>query len=416
MPWHYRQYGAPLSPIHKSHLNAITGDYGCPAQFRYTMDERADRGESLDERDTVSGKAAAGTAAHETIARALGKPALVEQLLAGKGGVTREQVAVVFEQEFTREVGQRTVQWYDDKSTSERGSDLLAERVDMIVGLLADLHKYVAKVELVEAGFVAPLGDYWLSGHIDLVYRPRQAPETIALADWKTGASKPVAIELDHGWEAGVYSTALARGFFLPRERIAVSSEPDGRTTATLGKHSVTHWSRYIAEREALERALVDIAVATAARAPLDDSGDAPPLCFAEFPSRIYHVHLADYVPYKKAGAKAVKRPEDLAHYGYDKPVARHKYVAGDRRGPAWLPVALASYDLPRLETRLRNVVGMIRMGRFIDQVGERCTRCAYAKSCLTSGYAPRGDERKTLERSLRVVPDVDVEQLSIDD
>jgi hypothetical protein len=113
---------------------------------------------------------------------------------------------------------------------------------------------------------------------------------------------------------------------------------------------------------------------------------------------------LADFVPYKKAGAKEVKRPEDLKHFGYVQPT-KHKYTAGELRGPAWLPVKLSEYDMPRLESRLRNVVGSIRMGRFIDQVGERCKRCSFKGDCLTGGYAPTGDARKSLERTLRTLP-----------
>jgi hypothetical protein len=44
-------------------------------------------------------------------------------------------------------------------------------------------------------------------------------------------------------------------------------------------------------------------------------------------------------------------------------------------------------------------------MGRFIDQVGERCKRCSFKGDCLTGGYAPTGDARKSLERTLRTLP-----------
>ncbi len=396
--WNYRAYGTASDPIHKSHLNAITGDYGCPRRFRYDMDARANRLPGADERDTVGGKAAAGTAAHETIARALTKPEVRDRLLAG-GVVTREQVSVVFAQEYVRELGGRAAQWYRDSEADE-----CDERISMIVGLLNRLHERVARVLAVEPGFIAPLGEYWLSGHIDLIYAPRDAPDAIAMCDWKTGASKPVQVELDHGWEAGVYSAAMHAGMFIARDQINCSATNEGKTVAVCGAHAVEHSSRYIAEREALERALIDLAryslPPTPFKAPLVTRFDC-------FPAQIHHVHLADYVPYKKAGKKAVKRPEDLAHYGYTSAVDKHAYVAGDMRGPAWLPVELHAYDLPRLEARLRNVVGMIRMGRFIDQVGERCNRCSHSVDCLSSGYAPRGEERKQLDLALRSV-DVD--------
>lgn len=414
MPWNYKRYGSASDPIHKSHLNNITGDYGCPRQFRYVMDAAADGASGADEQERISGKAAAGTAAHETIARALSSPDLRAHLLKG-GRIAADRVRGVFAEEMEREVGGRSVAWYG--KDEDREDDVLAERVTMITGLLNGLHEYVAHIHLLEAGFVARLGEYWLSGHVDIVYRPKYAAtlEEVAIADWKTGANKPLPIELDHGWEAGVYSTAVAQGYFFSREQIKCATLGTG-TVATLGQHKCAHPSKYIAERTVLEAAMIELAERcddalrqrtpeTAAQGIGIDSGPYDVRCFATFPSEIHHVHLADYVPYKKAGSKAVKRAEDLKFHGYDTPQKAHKYLAGDLRGPAWLPVALGEHDLPRLLARLRNVVGMIRMGRFIDQVGERCNRCSFARECLTSGYSPVGDDRKELERALRTIP-----------
>jgi hypothetical protein len=324
--------------------------------------------------------------------------------------------------------------WYG----KDEGKDaaLLGDRVDMVHGLLNDLHKHVAKVELVEAGFIARHNGYWLCGHVDLLYRPVSAPETIAMCDWKTSTHKPLAIELDHGWEAGVYSAAVRQGYFVPREQIRVEYDDHG-VTATLGKHSVRHKSRYIAEREVLERQLIDLAeqiekqlaplVNEAGRVfigPGDDVALELPdglevRTFGEFPSLIHNVHLGDYVPYRKAGKKEVKRPEDLAFYGYDRP-RTHNYAAGEKRGPAWLPVRLTEHDLARLGARMKRVIGMIRMGFFVDQVGDRCMRCSYAGDCLTSGYGPVGDGKKRLTQTLRALDksgnDDRTNDLSVDD
>lgn len=400
-PWH-RDFGTLSRPIHKSDMTRIVGDYGCPKQFQYEMTAR-DAGVE-DERDTVSGKAAAGTATHEVIARVLSAPATCAAVLGG-AAVPREQLTAALAREYARECGHRTALWY----RGETADNVLAERVEMIDGLLRDLHRYVADVVLVEPGFIAPLGPYWLSGHVDLLYRPRSNPRALALADWKTGASKPLQLELDHGWEAGVYSAAVSRGAWLPRETLTCIPAADGRVTATCGRHEVTHWSRYIAERRAIEAALIDIGH--------DMSNDAA-VHFGEWPAEVHHVHLADYVPYRKAGTKSVKRPEDLAFYGLQLPADKFKYTSGQRRGPAWLPVQLTEHDVPRITARLRNIVGMIRMGWFVDQVGERCTRCQYARQCLTSGYAPTGAERQSLERALGSTDRsaADAAGLSIDD
>lgn len=404
MAWNFKRYGGASDPIHKSHLNALTGDYGCPRQFKYEQDARVDRGEALEERQAVHGKAAAGTAAHEVIAAALTNVALRDHLLGG-GRVSLDNVQVAFNREWSREVGPREVRWYDTD-----GHEYLAERVAMIAGLLNGLHVHVAEVLLVEPGFVAPLGKYWLSGHIDLVYRSKLSPGAVAFADWKTGDTKASNIELDQGWEAGVYSAALRFGVFLPRE--SAQLEHDAEAGVWVGRSgAIRHSSRYIVERETLERLLVELATvqqhkpepeAREAAAAFARREALDVVRFDEFPARIHQVHLHDYLPYKKSGSKAVKRAEDLAWYGYEEPQRAHKYKAGDLRGPAWLPVALTEYDVPRLESRLRNVVNMIRMGLFIDQVGDRCVRCSHARDCLTSGYAPRGDQRDELERAMR--------------
>lgn len=411
LTWNHRAYGTANDPVHKSHLNAITGeDFGCPKKFWYDMQARAAAvsGGELEEQASISGKAAAGTAAHETIARALSNLDMRKHLLSG-GRCSRERLDAVFAEEYEREVGGRKVNWYGKDDGNEL--EVLAERMVMIAGLLNDLHKYVAEVLLIEPGFVAKLEDFWLCGHVDLVYRPKRAPSTVAICDWKTGAQKPAQIELDHGWEAGVYSTAVKRGYFFPREQIRVSTFPGG-TLASIGTFTVGHPSRYIAERNVLEAALIEFA--NTCDSVLSEGAqrvDVAPYdvrVFGEFPSEVYHVHMADYVPYKKAGSKAIKRVEDMAWLGLERPEPKHKYVKGDLRGPAWLPVKLAEYDMPRLAARLRNVVGSVRMGRFIDNVGEKCTRCSYGSDCLTAGYAPRGDARKDLERSLRAAAEAE--------
>jgi hypothetical protein len=400
MRWDYRKYGTANDPIHKSHLTSITGDYGCPKQFRYEMDARASGLERDDPGRAVSGKAACGTAAHETIARALQNPTMRERLLAPSAAhCTTADVRKVFLLELEREIGGRDVAWYDDNR-----DDLVTDRVAMITGLLNDLHKHVAAVELVEPGFIVRLGPYWLSGHVDLLYRPRENPSQLGLADWKTGATKPLPIELDHGWEAGVYSTAVHAGIFLPRESIEAGQRAGEPWIATARGQTARHASRYIAERNAAELALSEIARDIEAGRTLLDGGTRT---FRTFPDQIHHVHLADYVPYKKAGKKEAKRPEDLKFYGVDSPT-KVEYVAGQRRGPAWLPVRRTAYDVPRLAARLRDVVGMIRMGRFIDQVGEKCNRCAFATPCLNSGYAVQGDEARELEDSLGALDAVD--------
>lgn len=412
MPWDYRRYGAVTDPIHKSHLNSITGDYGCPKQFRYQMDARHTEAARCDDTDlTVSGKTACGTAVHETVARALSNLESQRSILSGRP-VNPVLVERVFREEFERETKGREVVWYKDKAEV-----VLADRVAMTVGLLNDMHRHVHSVVLVEAGFIVECGGYWLSGHIDLVYRPWAAPHRLAICDWKTTSTKPIELELDHSWEAGVYSAALHSGYFLPRESLEVTQDSAGIYTALvpgIGR-AHRHHSRYVAERDALEGALIEIGIALASVGPLPDHVSQLVRTYGEFPNRVHYVALQDYVPYKKGGSKQLTRREDIEFFGV---TGTHKFKAGERRGAAWLPVRITEHDVPRLQSRLRNVVGMIRMGRFIEQVGERCRRCHWADDCLNGGYAPQGTERAALERQLKLLgdeTDADAAELSVD-
>jgi len=336
--WRHQTYGTVADPIHKSHLNVFAGPYGCPRKFEL------DRQYTEDDTSSVSHTAALGTATHGLLAAYL---TLGETPPPDVSAVTRALMT-----------------WLGELA-AEVDPDDVRERAEMILGLYAHgLPRHVRRVVAVEAAFIAPFDEYWLSGHVDLVYEPLTGPRTLAIADWKTGAQKPHAIDLDHGWEAGVYSAALRHGTFVPH---------NGRTRAEL------------------EAILI-------ARAR---AGGLTPT-YGVMPSEIYHVHLADYVPYRKAGSKVVTRPEDLRAFGYSEPT-KHAYKAGQIRGGAWIPVRLTEHDLPRCKARLRQVVGTIRMGRMYDRPGVHCTWCRHMTPCLNSGYAEHtAAERKYLLNLLR--------------
>jgi len=380
--WNYRAYGSLGEPIHKSHLNTITSDYGCLRKFRYQQDERW-AGTDRDTRNTVNVKAALGTAAHETLARALTERAWTEPT-----GWTREDIAQVFAQELHREAGQRVIDW-----GSEDPTKLIPERVQMILGTLANLRQHVAEVLAIEAGFIVELGGMWLSGHVDLIYRPRDNPDGLGLADWKTGGQRPDPIELDHSWEAGVYAAAMAHGFFVGREALQLSQNPDG-WTARAGDVVATHPSRYIAERNALEQLLIDMAQP-------DHPLEHLRVRFDRYPTEIRYVHMGDYVPYVKRGHKRVERHEDLAHWGLTTP-GTVTFAPDQLRGPAWLHVRQTQEDISRLIYRLKSIVGTIRMGRFIEMIGERCKHCPYSQPCLNAGYSVTGEERKQVHRLIK--------------
>lgn len=399
--WKPQRYGTVDFPIHKSHLNAITGDYGCPKRFDYEMkmthgarDQaivqlRASKARD-ETRGVISASLACGSAVHETIARALTNPEIREIALAAgptadmhrADKISRARVRATFWEELDREIGPREIEWRD--ATDD-------DYIDMAHGALTHLHTYAADIVLVEAGFTLELDGLFCAGHTDLIYRPRRAPHTLALNDWKTSKTKPDPIELNHGWESGLYSAAMRFGTFLAREHVSFEPAADGGWTATCLGRSVTRSTHWQAERDALEAGLDELA-----------RGQTSPhtVTFGEFPSEIHHVHLRDYIPYVKAGKKQAKRAEDLAWYGLTEP-AQVAYVKGQTRGPAWIPVSREEREVPRLKYRLKTVVGAVRMNRFLDLVGERCNRCPYQQLCLNDGYAPDAAELERLTAAL---------------
>lgn len=375
MPWNFREFGTIGDPIHKSHLNDLTGEYGCLKRVRYDKDELSE-GKSRESATECSGRMTAGTATHETVARAASNPTVREQLLAGTHKVTAERCTTVYREEFARVVGGRDVRWYEEdpeKLTEKRGA--------MIAGVLNDLHAHVKSVRFLEAGFIVRIGQYYCSGHVDLIYEPRRAPGTLALADWKTGAQRPSQMELDHSWESGIYSAAMKAGLWIAREHVELPLDaPD----------------KYDRERLALEDELIRAAHV------YEGSGEILPhvQILDEFPSDIRYVHLPDYVPYEKATKKHLERREELEFFNMAEAGDR-KFVKGDRRGPAWYEVRRRETDIPRLESLLRNIIGTVRMGRFFESVGEKCTRCPHREACLNGGYGIVGAEKKALDRML---------------
>lgn len=401
--WDHRKWGTLDDPVHKSQLSALVGEYACTRQFQFDRQREA-RG---DARATVSGSSAMGTAAHEAIARALSSETVRERLLAGHGDIALANIRRVLVEEFDRATRGLSVLWY--KGSFEA---TLEDRVLQIAGLFRDIGRHVARVELIEAGFISEIGDVVTEGHVDLVYRPRENPDALGLTDWKTGADKPHQIVLDHGYESGFYSAALERGVFIPTEVVSLWRE-------TLRGGERERVPMYPDDVDALERAATDRHAMHAALRGVHRmrrDGHALPegaVSFARFPEVVRLTFLPDYVPYQKPGKKRVERPEEIAHWGHAGEV---KYQAGDRRGPAWYTVRRTADDVARLERLLRAVVGWVRMGKFVEAIGEKCMRCPYRSVCLTSGYELRGDDAKELRRALRGLDMTTTDALSTDD
>lgn len=402
--WDWRKWGTINDPIHKSHMSTLLGEFACTKQFSLDR-QRELEGSS---RDTCSGKTEMGTAVHETIARALRNPLMRDSILNGRPASSRDAIRGVIAQEFERATAGRTVSWYGKAEYDEA----LDDGAEMTFGLFLDLHRYVDAVELVEAGFIVQLGDLWLEGHVDLVYKPRGALlDSLAFTDWKTGAQKPHQITLDHGFESGFYAHALAQGLWLPLTVLDAWRE----AVATRGLLPVPSCPLDLVDQTALaaapdERAAMHVALRAIARRHVQGLGLVEGVrTFDRFPDVIKLTHLRDYVPYEKKGTKAVTRPEDIAYWSRTlgtevKPNDKITYQKGQQRGGAWLDVRRNADDVQRLESLLRAVVGWVRFGKFAAAVGEKCTRCSYRGPCLTSGYELKGDEAKALADALKGV------------
>lgn len=417
--WNHRGWGKLEDPCHKSQISTLIGEYSCTKQFQYDRQRECD-GES---RETCSGKTEMGTASHDVIRRALLNEQVRRGLLEGTTFPSRESIAKVLDVEFANATQGREVVWYGKAEYDDTREDVLS----MIDGLFHDLHRHVAEVLACENGFIAKLGDVWTEGHIDLVYRPRSNPLALAYTDWKTGAQRPHQLDLDHGYESGLYAAALKNGIFLDPDvveawRIASFAYAQGETSIELppiDKADVKALSEARDDRQAMHIALRGVAKRVDRGDPLPEGARV----FGEFPEVARLTHLPDYKPYEKKQKKKVERPEEIEFWSRiaeTKPeVFDGETVNAEKgmwRGPAWYRVRRSEMDVRRTEALLKKLVGWVRMGMFVESVGEKCSRCSYRGPCLTSGYEARGDEAKELAGALRGLDAANAASLSVDD
>lgn len=368
--WNHQRWGQPEDPIHQSDLNSLAGKFGCLEAFKRKKTDAAlgTKKEYL----TANGKLCAGNAAHSVLARILRNPASRDAALHLSAGdsFSHSQITAAFQQEMQIEADGKQIEWF-----KENGDKWCDDICVMIGEALSDLSFHVAEVVAVEQAFVTHVDGYWLTGTCDLIYR--DANGALCLADWKTGKQVPHPIELDHGWQGAIYAHALRFGYFYESNDRA-QGEADAIEIATA-------WQRSIDAGEGLDAATTW---------QLERVGAA---CYSEYPERVRYVQLRDYLPRKRASKKAVKRTEELAWLQMAEP-GDHKYVAGDRTGPAWYHMNLREDFTPRLRYLLSSSVSWVRFGRMPPTPGEKCTRCVYREPCLLDGYKPFGKEKRQLD------------------
>lgn len=383
--WDWQKWGTAGDLIHQSDLNGVVGKFGCLEQFKRKKEERATEGKRTYE--NASGKLCAGNAVHAVLHRILRSAAAVDAMLTAPESFTERQLAMTFDDEFERERAGRPVDWY--KTNAAKWRD---ECVAMLFGAVRTMRKHVGEVVLAEAAFVYSIDGLWLTGSVDLIYRA-PGSKRLSFCDWKTGAQKPNQIDLDHGWQSGIYAGALNDAIFVPYDNVP---KIEGRAHRDVVEDVCTSIAKaWQAANENGEQVDLDGKTARQELDALVEQHGARR--FDEFPERIRYVHLRDFIPYAKAGARVVDRPEELTHYGLEA-TARIKYTAGDTRGPGWYHVVRSEGDAPRLRHLLRAVVSWIRFGRFPAAPGEMCTRCKFREPCLLDGYKPIGEDKRRLE------------------
>ena len=399
--WNWQTWGRAHDLIHQSDLNGLIGKFGCLEQFRRKKEERATTTAKIYE--NASGKLASGNAVHAVIHRIMRQPHAVAAMFDADQNFSRGSLKAGFDEEFEKERAGRPVDWY--RVNEDKWRD---ECVSMLDGLLTDMRNHISEVVMAEAGFVYEIDGMWITGSTDLVYRT-PGLKRLAIADWKTGAQLPHQIDLDHGWQSGIYGNALRDAYWVPYENV---TPREGQTHRDAMEEVCTEiamaWQEVI-ETEQSRDGLVNEAdyvkewgercvVAVGAKAQLDSIVVKHAATrFGEYPERIRHVHLRDYIPYLRGGSKMLTRPEELEWAGLSAP-EKSKYVKGDLRGPAWYRVQRAESDMPRLRHLLRAAVSWVRMGRFPSAPGEMCSRCKFREPCLLEGYKPIGEDKRQLE------------------
>lgn len=359
MGWDHRQYGSKSDPIRQSDLGSIAAAYSCPKKFAYS------KGEAPRASSRAYSPQVVGTAVHEVIHRVLNQYEPADGLPSVPADNLLERA---LRQEMLREAAGRDIVWSGRATMDSEMEDAVV----MTRGALEHLHQHAAKVLIHEAAFAVKIEadrgkePYWLTGTVDCVFVDRDG--RMVLADWKTGARVASPIVMDHGYQLAIYAHALAEGLFFPgQERETID--------AKLSSDEWDAWSETHGQR------------------------------IGEYPDALYLVYLRDYLLYEKAGPKtgrAVKRVEEAEFYGVhvgDKVVSQK----GDRKGPAWYRSKRTPEDVARLKVSLKTIVGTIRLGRFVEHLGEPCEKCPYTAQCLNQGYAPvEGDAARDMERALK--------------
>lgn len=374
--WDYRRFGSAADPIRQSALGAFASQDGCGRRYRYERDAEAAGIER--DRATAHWRSTMGTAVHRVIERALCREPMVSAVLEGRLP-SPPRVDEVLAEELVRAAEGRPIDWGDASEHFERVTGRW-----MAMGALRTVAERAQRIVAVEAPFLVELDGYSMSGTIDLAYEPRGAEpgSAIAMADWKTGERRPHQVVLDHGYQTGIYSHALAHGALWPgtEREMRIGLHPEAIHIVHLRSYATHERVRAVlaAVRESADTSK-EIAVRVARR--------GWPVSTHVIGGALRALAEDGLVTKKRVGKDTIWSATET-----DREPAADAIWLESRRRPD---------DVARLRVSLRTIVGTVRMGRFVEQLGEQCGRCPFRQQCLGDGHVST-ETSAELESALR--------------
>jgi hypothetical protein len=361
--WDHRAWGTAKDPVRQSGLNAFSSQDGCAKRYKYERDAEA-RGETRESQSQMAPwKRTLGTAVHATIERALKNEQMRAAVLAGRVPQP-DTLTRVMGEEMLRAAEGLKIDWGKDNEQNE-----LIKARWMVIGALRTVSVRALSIVAVEAPFLVQIGDYHATGTIDLLFEPREQPGTVSVADWKTGERKAAPAVLDHGYQVSIYAEAIEHGVLFP------GTEQEMRLAAKASDVFVVQLREYVAiERmRAAHRALSN---ATLTRAELE-------VVLARAGWELNAASVAALLTAaNKAGiARKLRRGKDT--YWEASGSIENARLDAD----IWHRSKRAADDRARLLVSMKNIIGTARMGRFLERLGEQCSRCSYRLECLNEGH-----------------------------
>lgn len=308
----------------------------------------------------VHGIRVSGSAAHETLRRAL------RYAVEGKP-VNLTHVRTAFFEEVDRAceaegVKRTDLHWRRDA----KPDDHYRIKIAALYQFLVVAPKMIAKVECVETKFHVALQAgtrvVHVAGTWDIVFRTHQ--DKLALGDYKTGASRPTAFTRNFGYQLGLYAHAMLEGKGV--EEMGHGSEVGGAVSG----------------RE---------------------------VTFGKWPDEIWIIMTQDFLPMRRDSNRKVWEPEEAEHFR----CRRGETVRirkGQQKGPGWYKAERSPEEMAGLGQAVWSIVATVRAGQFPRRFDDDCSRCEFKGPCVQEAMGMgekdmSASEKRRLEAALADIP-----------